>query len=71
MRDTLWPAALAATVLWPVALFGQTPTLTCDRQSDWGNGERVCEIREIPITTPALCRWRDERRHSHTRVGPR
>lgn len=51
MRNTLLPAALAATVLWPVALFSQTPTLTCDRHSDWGEGERVCEIREIPITS--------------------
>jgi Toastrack DUF4097 len=50
MRTSLLPSTLAATVLWPVALFAQTPTLTCDQR--WGNdeGERVCEVRAVPIT---------------------
>jgi len=42
-------AAFGVLLLFPVVLGAQTPTLTCDR--DWdGDGERVCEIREMTVS---------------------
>ena len=50
MRTSLLRTALAATVLWPAALFAQTPTLTCNQRRGNDDSERVCEIREVPIS---------------------
>lgn len=48
-------AAIGALILFPALAAGQTPTLTCDQ--DWdGDGERVCEIRQMTLPASGTLR---------------
>lgn len=50
MHRILVSAAFGVLAVWPAALIGQTSTLTCDqRRRGDDEGERVCEIRELPV----------------------